>query len=128
MRIIADLHLHSKYSRATSPDMDVETLARWGKLKGINLIATGEFTHPGYFYELKSKLAPTGTGLFKLKDNSSEIFFLLSVEISNVYSQGGKLRKIHTLLFVHTFELAERLNQKLSRLGKLTSDGRPTFC
>ena len=127
MRIIADLHLHSKYSRATSPDMDVETLARWGKLKGINLIATGDFTHPGYFYELKSKLVSTGTGLFKLKDNSSDIFFLLSVEVSNVYSQAGKLRKIHTLLFVPTFEVAEKLNLKLSKLGKLTSDGRPTF-
>ncbi|OGC94339.1 MAG: DNA helicase UvrD [candidate division Zixibacteria bacterium RBG_16_48_11] len=127
MRIIADLHLHSKYSRATSADMDVDTLAKWGKIKGINLIGTGDFTHPSYFHELKAKLEPSGKGLFKLKNDSSGIHFLLSVEVSNVYSQGGKLRKIHTILFAPTFEIAEQLNQKLSRIGKLTSDGRPTF-
>src|SRR4030067_3693440 len=127
MKIIADLHLHSKYSRATSPDMGVEALAKWGKLKGINLIGTGDFTHPSYFHELKTKLQPTGKGLFKLKDDSSEIHFMLSVEISNVYSPGGRLRKIHTILFTPTFEIAEQLNLKLSKIGKLTSDGRPTF-
>ena len=127
MRIIADLHLHSKYSRATSADMDVDTLAKWGKIKGINLIGTGDFTHPAYFHELKTKLEPTGAGLFKIKDVSSDVHFMLSVEISNVYSQAGKLRKIHTILFSPTFEIAGQVNHKLSKIGKLTSDGRPTF-
>lgn len=127
MRIIADFHLHSKHSRATSPDMEVESLAKWGKIKGINLIGTGDFTHPAYFYELKTKLEPTGTGLFKLKNSDSPIQFILTVEVSNVYSQNNRLRKIHNILFAPSLELVEKLNAKLSKFGKLASDGRPTF-
>jgi len=127
MRIIADFHLHSKHSRATSPDMEVESLVKWGKIKGINLIGTGDFTHPAYFYELKTKLEPTGAGLFKLKNSDSPIQFILTVEVSNVYSQNSRLRKIHNILFAPSFELVEKLNAKLSKFGKLASDGRPTF-
>ena len=127
MRIIADFHLHSKHSRATSPEMEVESLAKWGKLKGINLIGTGDFTHPAYFYELKSRLEPTGAGLFKLKNSDSQIQFILTVEVSNVYSQNSRLRKIHNILFAPSLELVEKLNAKLSKFGKLASDGRPTF-
>lgn len=127
MRIIADFHLHSKHSRATSPDMEVESLAKWGKIKGINLIGTGDFTHPSYLYELKTKLEPTGAGLFKLKNSDSAIQFILTVEVSNVYSQNSRLRKIHNILFAPSFELVEKLNAKLSKFGKLASDGRPTF-
>src|SRR3972149_1674108 len=127
MRIIADFHLHSKHSRATSPDMEVESLVKWGKIKGINLIGTGDFTHPAYFYELKTKLEPTGAGLFKLKNSDSPIQFVLTVEVSNVYSQNSRLRKIHNILFAPSLELVEKLNAKLSKFGKLASDGRPTF-
>ena len=127
MRIIADFHLHSKHSRATSPDMEVESLVKWGKIKGINLIGTGDFTHPAYLYELKTKLEPTGAGLFKLKNSDSTIQFILTVEVSNVYSQNSRLRKIHNILFAPSLELVEKLNAKLSKFGKLASDGRPTF-
>src|SRR4030065_77421 len=127
MRIIADFHLHSKHSRATSPDMEVESLVKWGKIKGINLIGTCDFTHPAYLYELKTKLEPTGAGLFKLKNSDSTIQFILTVEVSNVYSQNSRLRKIHNILFAPSLELVEKLNAKLSKFGKLASDGRPTF-
>jgi len=132
MQIIADLHIHSKYSRATSKDMEVDTLAHWAELKGINLLATADFTHPTYFAELKEKLKPLGNGLFVLKkDKSPEsvkgVHFILSTEVNNIYHQGGKLRKIHSIIFAPGFEITEKINQRLSKLGNLSSDGRPVF-
>lgn len=127
MRIIADFHLHSKFSRATSADMEVEGLAKWGKIKGIDLLGTGDFTHPTYLYELKNKLEPAEKGLYKLKNSDSSIRFILTVEVSNVYSQNNRLRKIHNVLFAPSLQLVEKLNAKLSKFGKLASDGRPTF-
>lgn len=127
MRIIADLHIHSKYSRATSRDMEVESLARWAKWKGVNLLGTGDFTHPTYFAELRAKLTPQGDGLYGLKKGDSDVSFMLTVEVSNVYSQGGRQRRIHTLIFAPSFEAAARINAALGRLGKLSSDGRPMF-
>jgi len=125
MRIIADLHIHSRYSRATSREMEVETLARWARWKGVNLLGTGDFTHPTYFAELRASLEPQGNGLFSLKRGVSDVRFMLTVEVSNVYSQGGRQRRIHTLIFVPSFEVAARINTALGRLGKLASDGRP---
>src|SRR3989304_3314378 len=90
MRVVADVPLHSKSSRATSRDMDVENLARWCKLKGITLVGTGDFTHPVWFREMRAKLKPTGRGLFTYDG----MHFLLTVEVSNIYPQGGRLRKI----------------------------------
>lgn len=127
MRFIADFHLHSKYSRATSKDMEVETLARWAKKKGIALLGTGDFTHPTYFAELRSKLVSSGNGLFQLKKGDEDIRFILTAEVSNIYTQGGKVRRIHTLIFVPSFEVAEALRSKLGHFGKLSSDGRPIF-
>jgi uncharacterized protein (TIGR00375 family) len=127
MRFIADFHLHSKFSRATSRDMEVETVARWGKKKGISLLGTGDFTHPTYFAELKSKLVPTGNGLFDLRKGEKSVKFILTTEVSNIYSQGGKVRRIHTLIFAPSFEVAEAIRSKLGNLGKLSSDGRPIF-
>jgi uncharacterized protein (TIGR00375 family) len=127
MRIIADLHIHSKYSRATSREMEVETLARWAKLKGVNLLGTGDFTHPTYFAELRAKLEPQGNGLFCLKQGPRDVGFMLTVEVSNVYSQGGRQHRIHTLIFAPSFEVAARINAVLGRLGKLGADGRPMF-
>jgi len=127
MRFIADLHLHSKFSRATSKDMEVETLARWGKKKGIALLGTGDFTHPTYFADLRSKLIPTGNGLFSLKKGEREMKFILTSEVSNIYTQGGKVRRIHNLILVNSFEVAEAIRSKLGNLGKLSSDGRPIF-
>ncbi len=127
MRFIADFHIHSKFSRATSKEMEVETLARWARKKGIALLGTGDFTHPTYFAELRSKLEPSGNGLFKLKKGEQGVQYILTAEVSNIYTQNGKGRRIHTLIFAPSFEVVEAICSKLGSLGKLSSDGRPIF-
>ena len=107
--------------------MEVETLARWAKKKGISLLGTGDFTHPTYFAELRSKLIPLGNGLFELKKGEKGVKFILTTEVSNIYTQGGKVRRIHNLIFAPSFEVAEAIRSKLGNLGKLSSDGRPIF-
>jgi uncharacterized protein (TIGR00375 family) len=139
MRYVADLHIHSKFSRATSREMVLDTLAHWAKIKGIQLLATGDFTHPEWLFLLKQKLESTGNGFFQLKNivssengylealplSTQDISFILSTEISFIYSKNGKVRKIHILLLAPDFESVEKINQKLSGLGNLRSDGRP---
>ncbi|MDH4222404.1 MAG: endonuclease Q family protein [candidate division Zixibacteria bacterium] len=127
MRFIADFHIHSKYSRATSKEMEVESLSRWAEIKGISLLGTGDFTHPLYLSELKEKLEPLGNGLFQLKNKKSSTKFILTAEVNNIFHQFGRLRKIHTVIFAPSFEVVEKINQKLKSLGKLESDGRPIF-
>ncbi len=107
--------------------METGTLAKWAKKKGIGLIGTGDFTHPLYFSSLKSELEPSGNGLFRSKGDGDDVRFILTAEVSNIFSQGGRLRKIHNLIFAPSFEVAERINAKLGSLGKLASDGRPIF-
>ena len=123
MQFIADLHIHSRFSRATSRDMDIPAIAAMAKTKGIKLVATGDFTHPEYFKSLKQNLKPTGTGLF----THDGTYFMLNVELNGIYSAGGKLRRIHNMVFVPSFETAERLSAWLDGYGKLASDGRPTL-
>src|SRR3989338_1006016 len=123
MRIIADLHIHSKYSRATSKDMDVENIARWAKLKGICLIGTGDFTHHLWLEELKSKLKLNAGGLYEYNG----IKFMLTSEVSNMYEKKGKGRRIHTIIFAPDFETVEKINKKLAGRGNIASDGRPIF-
>jgi len=125
MKFIADFHLHSKYSRATSPQMDLENLDNWAKTKGIKILGTGDFTHPEWFKTLREKLEPADPGLFKLKNSDSETRFILTVEISNVYSKAGKVRKIHIIVFAPSFEIAEKINTHLGWIGNLRADGRP---
>lgn len=135
MSFIADLHLHSRYSRATSRDFSPESTWRWAQLKGISVIGTGDFTHPQWLKELKEKLKPEGNGLFSLKRAlqtsdvpdlcSADVFFLLSSEISCIYSKGGKVRKIHSIVLAPGFRDAEKINAALSKVGNLKSDGRP---
>ena len=127
MRFIADFHVHSRYSRATSKNMEVETLGKWAEIKGITLLGTGDFTHPLYLAELKTKLEPSDGNLLTLKRGNKNIRFILTTEVSNIFSQAGKLHKIHTLVFAPTLEVVEKINAKLGRRGKLSSDGRPTF-
>jgi len=107
--------------------MEVETLARWAKKKGITLLGTGDFTHPTYFAELRSKLEPLGNGLLRLKKGDQGIQYILTTEVSNIYTQDGKVRRIHTLIFAPSFEVVEAIRSKLGNLGKLSSDGRPIF-
>jgi len=125
MRFIADFHLHSKYSRATSKDMDLENLEKWAKLKGIKVLTIGDFTHPEWFKNLKEKLEPAEPGLFKLKNSGSTIRFILTTEISCIYSKKFKVRKIHILIFAPSFEVVEKINTHLGWIGNLRADGRP---
>ena len=135
MRLVADLHLHSKYSRATSKELDVEGLYRWSKIKGINLIGSADFTHPLWFAELKRRLEPLGNGLFRLSStnnfqqstNNSEPYYILTSEISSIYSQGGSVRRIHNVILAPSLETVEKINKELAKRGNLYSDGRPIF-
>jgi uncharacterized protein (TIGR00375 family) len=121
MEFIADFHVHSKYSRATSRDMDVQHIAQWAKLKGITLMGSGDFTHHLWLEELKYKLQDLGNGLFKYED----IYFILTAEISSIYSKKGKTYRIHNLIFSPSFKTTDKINATLSRYGNLASDGRP---
>ncbi len=125
MQFFADFHLHSKYSRATSPQMDLENLDKWAKIKGIKVVGSGDFTHPEWFNNLKEKLEPAEQELFKLKNNDSETRFILTSEISCIYSKGGRVRKIHILIFAPDFQTVEKINTQLGWIGNLKSDGRP---
>jgi len=121
MEFIADFHIHSKYSRATSRDMDVKHLAEWARLKGITLMGTGDFTHHLWLEELKHNLEDLGNGLFKYQG----IYFILTSEISSIYSKRGKTYRIHNMIFSPSFKTTDKINEALSRRGNLASDGRP---
>ncbi|MDR1477093.1 MAG: UvrD-helicase domain-containing protein [Rickettsiales bacterium] len=125
MFFYADLHIHSKYSRATSKSCNLEELALWAEKKGLGVISTGDFTHPAWFAEIKEKLVSTGDGVFKLKDGNSPIRFILSVEISTIYKKGDKTRKVHHVVFVPDLAAAEKFRGRLAAIGNIASDGRP---
>jgi len=125
-QIVCDLHLHSKYSRAVSPQMVVSEMARWAKLKGIDILGTGDFTHPLWLREIKGNLKESEEGLYSLIDSDNKTKFLLTAEISSIYSQGGKGRRIHNLVLAPSIETVEKINKELMRRGcNLMSDGRP---
>ncbi len=139
MKFIGDFHIHSHYSRATSKELVPECLDHWATLKGIKVIGTGDFTHPGWLKELKEKLEPAEQGLFRLKDEyklntaplapgagDNEIRFLLTAEISSIYKKTGQIRKVHNVIFAPDFETAEKIQCALTGIGaNITSDGRP---
>lgn len=136
---IVDLHIHSHYSRATSKSCDFAGLYRWGKLKGITIIGTGDFTHPDWFAEMQEMLEPAEAGLFKLKEDAAAaidavlppsvranpIRFVPTVEIASIYSKGGTVRKLHQLVVMPSFKGVSALNARLERIGNLKADGRP---
>jgi uncharacterized protein (TIGR00375 family) len=121
MEFIADFHIHSKYSRATSRNMDVEHIAQWAKLKGITLMGTGDFTYHLWLEELKNKLEDLGNGLFKYNG----IYFILTSEISSIYSKNGRTYRVHNMVLSPSFKTTDKINEVLSRCGNLASDGRP---
>jgi uncharacterized protein (TIGR00375 family) len=126
MQIIADLQLHSKYSRAVSPDMTLSEISRWSHLKGIELVATGDWTHPLWFKFIKDQLKETANGIFTLKERPNEAQFLLSTEISSIYSQGDKVRRVHNLIFSPSIATSEKIIKELIHRGcNLMADGRP---
>ena len=120
MKFIGDFHIHSHYSIATSKTLDPEHLDYWARVKGIKVVGTGDFTHPGWLAELREKLAPAEQGLFRLKEeyrlekihhlpssDESEVRFVLSAEISNIYQRGDKVRKVHNVIFAPDFATIE---------------------
>ena len=138
MRFYADLHIHSKYSRATSRNCDLEHLALWARRKGIAVVATGDFTHPAWFDEIREKLIPAEPGLFRLRPEieleierrlpsscAGPTRFLLEVEISTIYKKGEKTRKVHHLIYAPDLETAGRFRDRLGKIGNIASDGRP---
>ena len=136
MQFICDFHIHSKYSRATAKDADIENFAKWARIKGVDVLGAGDFTHPQWFKELKEKLEPAEEGLFKLKSETparqaSQLAgvaggrFILTTEISSIYSKGNKTRKIHNIIFAPSFDVVEKINTHLGWIGNLKSDGRP---
>lgn len=122
MRVFADLHIHSKYARATSKDMDLEHLTKYGRLKGLNLIGTGDFTHPDHLKSLKEKLQPIeGTGLFQYDDMN----FMLTTEMATFYYQDKKSRRVHHVIHVPSLEIVEQIIDVLTKKGANTGiDGR----
>lgn len=139
MELIADLHLHSRFSRAVSQKMNLINMYIYGKKKGINLLTVADFTHPIWFKEIKNQLEEVGSGIYKIRnkeeidhennfDNKAYIgpYFFLSVEIASIYSENGKVHKIHNLIFAPDFSVAEKINKTLMSSGfNLASDGRP---
>lgn len=127
MEVIADLHLHSRFSRAVSSQMSIPVISEWAAKKGIGLVATGDWTHPIWLRELQASLEPSEEGLYKFKEATGDSpRFMLSTEISSIYSQGGKGRRIHAIVFAPSFEVVERINKEfVARGANLLSDGRP---
>lgn len=130
MNFYTDLHIHSKYSRATSKNLTLEELAIWAKKKGLSLIGTGDFTHPAWFEEIKQKLIPSDDGTFRLnpeieKEINASVKFILTVEISTIYKKWDKTRKVHHVVFVPNLKTAEIFRNKLDAIGNIKSDGRP---
>ncbi|MGE5392955.1 MAG: endonuclease Q family protein [Candidatus Saccharibacteria bacterium] len=126
MNIIADLHIHSRYSRACSQDLMPGNIAVWADRKGLGVIGSGDFTHPGWLADLKGALAEKAPGLYGLRDNSAKALFLLSAEISSIYKQGDKVRRVHNLVLAPDFQAVDRIIRSMERLGaNLKSDGRP---
>jgi len=126
MQIVADLHLHSKYSRAVSPEMVLPIMAQWAEKKGIDLLTTADWTHPLWLKEIETQLEEAGEGVYKLRDSASKTRYILTTEIANIYTQGGKGRRIHTLFFAPNFATVHKINEAIvKRGGNLLSDGRP---
>lgn len=129
MQLVSDLHLHSKYSRAVSPQMTLPVMATYGKQKGIDLLTTGDWTHPVWFREIRNFLTESEEGIYKIKNptrDQEKTRFLLTVEISCIYSSGGKGRRIHNLVISPSLEVSEKINREFVKRGyNISSDGRP---
>src|SRR3989339_475737 len=126
MRFICDFHIHSKFSRACSKELELPKIAKACERKGINVVATSDWTHPGWFKHIKETLVEKEPGLFVLKDGSSPTRFILTTETSHVYKRGGQARRVHLVVFAPSIETVEKINKKLeARKFNLKADGRP---
>lgn len=138
-RFTADLHIHSRFSRATSKNLNIRGLAAWARVKGLDVLGTGDFTHPEWVAEMQEQLREDGRGLYVLKhpegigeqvpgleqDPGGVTRFMLQTEISSIYKRGGQVRKIHNLVYMPSLEAVLRFNERLAQVGNLASDGRP---
>ena len=138
MRLVADIHLHSHYSRATSKNLTLEHLWKWAQIKGVQVVATGDIAHPGWLAELRDKLEPAEAGLFRLKPEHTAaladqvpaacrgtVRFLIGGEISNIYKKYDRTRKVHNIVFAPSIDATARLQAELEKIGNIRSDGRP---
>jgi uncharacterized protein (TIGR00375 family) len=124
MKIFSDLHLHSKYSRATSKNLDIANLEKWAKVKGLNLLGTGDFTHPKWIQELKANLKDDGTGILKSKEGMN---FVMQTEVSLIYTDMGKGRRVHNIILAPSMEIANQVTEYFKSKGRVDYDGRPIF-
>ena len=124
--LIADLHIHSKYSRACSKDLNIDNLVKWARIKGIDLLGTGDFTHPKLLEEIKMKLKEEG-GIYFYEDSRGRFPFILSSEISLIYTKSGKGRRVHLVYLAPSIEVVEKINVWLDTKGRRDYDGRPIF-
>jgi uncharacterized protein (TIGR00375 family) len=126
LRVIADLHIHGKYSRATSEQMNIAEIAKYAKIKGLHLVGTGDFTHPMWLKEIRETLTPElDTGLLKLTNAESPVRFMLQTEVSTIFDYKGESKKIHHVILTLSLEAADQINERLKKYGDLASDGRP---
>jgi uncharacterized protein (TIGR00375 family) len=125
MGFFADFHVHSRYSRSTSPGLELPELARWAERKGIRVVGSGDFTHPSWFRDLESGLTDSASGLFSLKNEHRSVRFILSSEISLIYKKNGKVRKVHLLFLAPSLGTVAKINRSLGRRFNLGADGRP---
>jgi len=124
MKVIADLHIHSRYAQACSKAINIENLEKYAKVKGLDILGTGDFAHPLWNKELKDKLTEDGSGILRTK---SGFPFILQMEISNMYSQGGKGRRVHNIILAKSFDVVDQIIEALLKRGRLDYDGRPIF-
>jgi uncharacterized protein (TIGR00375 family) len=124
MGVIADLHIHGRFSRATSKQIDIENLEKYARIKGVELLGTGDFTHPEWIKELKRDLNEDSAGILRTKNNFP---FILQTEISLIYTQDGKGRRIHNLVLAPSFDVVDQITEYLKTYGRVDYDGRPIF-
>ncbi|MGQ9514121.1 MAG: endonuclease Q family protein [Thermoproteota archaeon] len=125
MRVFCDMHIHSRYSRATSEMMTFQEISRYAALKGLNIVGTGDSTHPDWVKEIKEKLEQEENGLMRLKGSDSDLKFVLSCEVSTIYSKGESSKRVHHVLLIPDIECMEQVNDLLGNFGDMSSDGRP---
>lgn len=126
MKIIADLHTHSRFSRACSPQLTLPNLEKWAQIKGVNLLTTADFTHPAWIKECEEQLEAEGNGFYKLKKFQSKVHFIFTTEISFIYKKDNKIRRVHEIIFAPSLETVKKINKNLEqRKFNLNSDGRP---
>ncbi|MCW4018665.1 MAG: endonuclease Q family protein [Candidatus Bathyarchaeota archaeon] len=127
IRVIADLHLHSRFSRATSEKMNLTEIARFAKIKGLQLVGTGDFTHPQWLKEIRETLVPEAdSGVFRLANaENTSVYFMLTTEVCTIFDYENRNRKIHHVILTPSIEAAEQINEALGRYGSLSADGRP---